>query len=288
LLKQFLQVPIGLGGVAIPYNIPTLKAHTTITLNATVLARIYQGKITKWNNKAIRRLNPKINLPDKKIIVVARGDSSGTTYIFTNFLHAAAHSVWPAQPSKTPLALPAGGIAGTGNAGVAADVENTKYSIGYVEYSYVLLNSNLLKGVAAIVNKAGVALKPTLKGIAADAAQKPNVLATNFSIVYQRGRKSYPIAGYTWAVIWALNPTNNAQGVLLVKYLDWLSHSGTVNGKISGQNIAAFEGYVPLPANIQALATRTLVLAKSKRVFQGGKWHKVRLLTTTNSYEVLK
>ena len=239
-LSQFLQVPIGLGGVAIPYNVPGLTAKT-LTLTAAVLANIYLGNIKYWDSAAIKALNPKVNLPHKEIVVVARADSSGTTYIFTDFLRRAAKTVWPTLPSKTPLTLPTGGIAGSGNAGVAADIENTPNSIGYVEYSYVLLNPSLLKGVAAIVNKAGVAVLPSKAGIAAAAAAKPDVTATNFSIVWQAGKTTYPIAGYTWAVIWKHNQTLDIEGTLLVKYLDWLSHSGAVDGTTAGQDVAALQ-----------------------------------------------
>ena len=264
-LSQFLQVPIALGGVAIPYNVPGLTAKTPLTLTASVLANIYLGNIKWWNSAAIKALNPKVNLPHKEIVVVARADSSGTTYIFTNFLRSAAPKVWTTKPSKTPLTLPTGGVAGSGNAGVAADIENTPNSIGYVEYSYVLLNPSLLKGVAAIVNKAGEALTPSLAGIAAAAAAKPDITAANFSIDWQAGPTAYPIAGYTWAVIWRSNQTNDAQGALLVKYLDWLSHSGAVDGTTAGQDVAALQGYVPLPANIQALARATLLKVTGSR-----------------------
>lgn len=255
---DFLQIPIGLGGVAIPFNVPALKVKTLV-LNATVLADIYLGKVSEWNSSAIQALNPKVKLPHEKIIVVARGDSSGTTYIFTNFLHAAAPSVWTTGPAKTPLVLPTSGIAGSGNAGVASDIENTPNSIGYVEYSYVLLNPSLLKGISAIVNKSGDAVTPSLAGIALAAAARPKISPTGFSIVFQWGAKTYPIAGYTWAVIWKHQTTSLAEATLTVKYLDWLSHSGAIDGTTAGQDVASLQGYVPLPPAIQALARTTLL-----------------------------
>ena len=254
---DFLQIPIGLGGVAIPFNVPGLSVKKLV-LTASVLANIYLGKITQWNSGAIQALNPKVKLPKTRIIVVARGDSSGTTYIFTNFLHAAAPSIWTTLASKTPLALPTDGIAGNGNAGVAADIENTPDSIGYVEFSYLLLNPGLLKGVAAIINKAGKAIVPSINGIALAAASKPDISSTAFSIVYAPGAETYPIAGYTWAIIWKNQTTSLAEGTLLVKYLDWLSHSGSIDGITAGQDVAALQGYVPLPTNVQALARTTL------------------------------
>jgi phosphate transport system substrate-binding protein len=270
---DFLQVPIALGGVAVPYNVPGLKAKTTLTLTAKVLAEIYMGDVKWWNSDAIKALNPKVNLPHNKIVVVARGDSSGTTYIFTNFLNAAVPTLWTTKPSKTALTLPSGGIAGSGNAGVAAVIESTPNSIGYVEYSYVLLNPGLLKGVAAIVNREGEALTPSAAGIAAAAATKPDVTATNFAIVWMPRKAAYPIAGYTWAVVWKKTQTKDTEGTLLVKYLDWLSHSGAVNGTTAGQDVAALQGYVPLPANIQALARATLLGVVGS--------HGQKLLTTT-------
>ena len=270
-LSDFLQIPIGLGGVAVPFNVPSLKVKT-LTMTASVLANIYLGRISEWNAYAIQVLNKKVKLPHTRIIVVARGDSSGTTYIFTNFLHAAAPNVWTTHAAKTPLALPTDGIAGNGNAGVASDIENTPNSIGYVEYSYLLLNPGLLKGVSAVVNKAGNAVLPSTAGIALAAASKPKISPTAFSIVYAPGKDTYPIAGYTWAIIWQKQTTNLSEATLLVKYLDWLSHSGSVNGSTAGQDVAALQGYVPLPVNVQQLARNTLL----KATFNG------KVLLTTN------
>jgi len=275
-VSQFLEVPIGLGGVAIAYNLPglKLKPKTPLILTGRVLAEIYDGAVHYWDSAAIRALNPKSHFPHKRIVVVARGDSSGTTYIFTNFLNDAAPTIWSTLPAKTPLTLPADGIAGNGNPGVAADIQTTPDSIGYVEYSYVLLNPSLLKGVAAIVNEAGVPVTPSSAGVAAAAAAKPGVTAADFSIDWQPGKTTYPIAGYTWAVIWKQNQTSDNEGTLLVKYLDWLSHSG-INGSVAGQDIAVQQGYVALPANIQALARKTLLQCTGS---QGQT-----LLTTTSS-----
>jgi len=257
-VSQFLQVPIGLGGVGIAYNVPGLSSKVKLNLTAAVLASIYEGKITTWNNSAIEALNKGVKLPDKKIVVVARGDSSGTTYIFTNFLNAAAPSVWTTAPSKSPLVLPSGGLNPQLNGGVANDIASTPGAIGYVEYSYILLNGKLASGTANILNKSGKYVAPSTKSIATAAAADPNVSSTAFSIVNEPGAGAYPIVGYTWAIIWKVSQINDNEGTLLVKYLDWLSHSGT-GGAIGGQNIAAEQGYVPLPANIQALATKTLL-----------------------------
>jgi phosphate transport system substrate-binding protein len=275
-ITEFVQVPIGLGGVGISYNVPGVK--TGLHLNATILADIYNGVITKWNAPQIKKLNPKFKLPAANIIPVFRSDSSGTSYIFTNFLQVATKSttssgVWPYAPTKNEINTyahtPSYGVAAAHNGGVASAIANTKDSIGYVEYSYILLNKKLAGSVAAIQNGKGIYQSPTVGGIAADAALFPHVNATTFAIVFGKGKTAYPICGYTWAVVWRLqnashtNTANNtvaaATGTLLVKYLDWLAHSGTSSTGKAGQDIAALDGYVPLPKNIQALATRTLV-----------------------------
>ena len=125
------------------------------------------------------------------------------------------------------------------------------------------------------MNRSGKALVPSSAGIAAAAAAKPHISSTNFSIVWQKGATAYPIAGYTWAIVWRVNQTSDHEGTLLVKYLDWLSHSGAANGTTAGQDVAALQGYVPLPASIQTLARATLLAVT-------GSKHQV-LLTTNGA-----
>jgi phosphate transport system substrate-binding protein len=281
-LAQFAQVPIGLGGVAIDYNLPGFKANFHLELNATILAGIYKGTITTWNNPQIANLNKAIlkkahkKLPSQPIKYVARADKSGTTYIFTNFLGTAAPTVWTTAPSKSPLTLGTGDLGGTGNPGVAAAIGGNPYSIGYVEYSYNLLNPGLKSGVAAILNASHKYVVPSPAGVAADAAKKPDVNPSSladYSIVFEPGATSYPISGYTWAVVFK-QQTSLTTGTLLVKYLDWLSHSfPTALHRIAGQNLAADQGYVALPSNIQRLARTTLLGVKGPG--------NVTLLTTT-------
>ena len=170
-----------------------------------------------------------------------RSDGSGTTYIFSNYLS----SVSPAWAAKVgtgkTLNWPAGDGA-EGNGGVASTVYRTPFSIGYVEQSY---SKGLLLPFAAIRNQAGNYILPSTQTIAADAAQKPDITTTNFSIVNQPGTDSYPISGYSWALIYAHQPSQ-AIGQALVGLLDWLTHAG--------QPYAAATIYVPLPSRIQALA----------------------------------
>ena len=238
------QVPVDLGGEGIAYNLP-LPAGARLHLTGPVLAGIYLGQITRWNNPAITALNPGLSLPPAAITVVHRSDGSGTTYIFTNYL-SSVDPTWAARvgASKTP-SWPAG-EGDEGNAGVVADVFRTPFSIGYIEEAY---SQGLTLPFAAIRNQAGTYVLPSAQTVAADAAQKPAITPAGFSIVNQPGADSYPISGYSWALIYT-RQTDQATGQALVAMLDWLTHDG--------QAYAAANGYVPLPPQIQQLA-RTML-----------------------------
>ena len=239
-----LQVPVDLGAVAVAYNVLTLS-NTPLKLTGPVLAEIFLGQITKWNDPALTALNPGARLPDAYITVVHRSDGSGTTYIFSNYLS----EVSPAWDSKVgtgrSLHWPAG-LGGNGNGGVAAAIERTQYSIGYVERSYTTGTS---LGYAAIANRDGRYTTPTPAAITAAAAAKPAITAQDFSIVNQPGPAAYPICGYSWVLVSASQPSK-ATGQALVNLLGWLTGPG--------QAYAATLGYVPLPPAIKQLATATL------------------------------
>jgi len=242
-----LQVPDTLGGVTLSYNLPGVK--TGLHLDGPTISAIFLGTIAKWNDPAIAKLNPGVSLPDQPITTVHRSDGSGTNYIFTDYLSTVSPA-WASGPGKgKSVTWPASSVGSSGNSGVAASVKSTPYSIGYVELAYALQNNFTF---AAVKNAAGVYVLPTLASVAADASQDPNVTSTNFSIVNQPGTASYPIAGYSWALI-AMKQPNDTSGKTLVQVLDWMTHTG------GGQDQAPSLGYVPLPANIQALARTTLL-----------------------------
>jgi phosphate transport system substrate-binding protein len=300
--SDFVQAPIGLGGVAFVYNIkpkfPKVKvkihgvikkAQVQFDLNLTgkVIAEMYTGAITNWKNKAIESLNPGVTIPSQTIFPVDRADSSGTQFIFTNFLQASTGSsvgngTWPYAPSKNTISTYASPkspniINSLHNGGVASSIASVKGAAGFVEYAYVLLNPKLKQGVANIYNKAHKFVAPTPGAVAADAAHFSGISATNFSIVFGAGATSYPIAGYTWAVVWqnftaanadissvpsgvtagSVNQYADEVGALTVKYLDWLAHTGTTKLP-GGQDIAAEDGYVAMPSKVQAYATSQL------------------------------
>ena len=173
-------------------------SRTRLHLTGPVIARIFLGQITSWHDPAITTLNPGLTLPAAPIHVVHRSDGSGTTYIFSNYL-SSTDPAWAAKvgTGKT-LSWPAGEGA-EGNAGVASAVYRTPFSIGYVEQAY---SQGLLLSFAAIRNQAGNYVTPSTQSVAADAAQKPGITPADFSIVNQPGASSYPISGYSWALIY--------------------------------------------------------------------------------------
>jgi phosphate transport system substrate-binding protein len=238
------QVPVALGGEGVVYNL-SLPAGARLHLTGPVLAGIFLGQITRWNDPAVTALNPGITLPPAPITVVHRSDGSGTTYIFSDYLSRVDPS-WAAKVGTgTTLNWPAGEGA-EGNGGVATAVYRTPFSIGYVEQSY---SQGLLLPYAALRNQAGNYVIPAASTVAADAAQKPDITPTDFSIVDQPGPASYPISGYSWALVYT-HQADQATGQTLVTMLDWLTHDG--------QAYAAVNGYVPLPPQIRQLARTTL------------------------------
>ncbi|MFY9931248.1 MAG: phosphate ABC transporter substrate-binding protein PstS [Streptosporangiaceae bacterium] len=238
------QVPDALGAEGVAYHL-NLPAGARLHLTGPVLAAIYLGQITTWDNPAITALNPGLSLPAAPITVVHRSDGSGTTYIFSNYL-SSVDPTWAAKvgTGKT-LNWPVGEGA-EGNSSVTSTVYRTPWSIGYVEQAY---SQGLLLPFAEIRNQAGNYVLPSTRTIAAAAAQKPGITPADFSIVNQPGAASYPISGYSWALIYTHQPSQ-ATGQALVSMLGWLTHDGQA---YAGANL-----YVPLPAQVQQLA-RTML-----------------------------
>jgi phosphate transport system substrate-binding protein len=217
-------------------------------LDSTTLAGIFDGTIKTWDASQIKALNPGVTLPSNAIVPEVRADSSGTTYIFTDYLTAAAPSAWTLGASKT-IAWPSSAIQTPKNSGVASSIKSTPYSIGYVELAYAIQNNFTY---AAIKNAAGAYVVPSAATVAADADQKVNVTPTDFSIVNGPGATSYPISGYSWAIL--LQKQKSATtGAQVVKVLDWTTHTG------GGQDLAASLDYVPLPPAVQNTNRTTLL-----------------------------
>jgi phosphate transport system substrate-binding protein len=243
-----LQVPVTLGGTAIAYNIPGIKSGLRLTRED--VAEIFLGNIVNWKDPAIQKINPEVKVPDIPIVVAHRSDGSGTTYIFSDFLSTVSPKWKEKVGTGKSIQWPVG-VGGKGNEGVAGLVGQTTGAIGYVELAYVLQNQITY---AAVQNKAASYLYPTVDTIKAAAASKPTVSATNFSIVDADGANSYPICGYSWAVLYQ-NPSDPQRASLVKAVMSWLV--------TKGQATAESVQYVPLPENVQQLATQVLSQMKT-------------------------
>jgi phosphate transport system substrate-binding protein len=215
-----LHIPMTIGPVAITYNLPTL-GNTQIKLTGDVLAKIYLKDITNWNSPAIAALNPDIALPDLRIAVVHRADSSGTTYIFTNYL-SKINTEWANNIGNATAVNWIGDIGGTGSAGVAGQVKQIPGAIGYVELTYVLQNNMVY---ALLQNSSGNYIAPSLDSASQVAVgvtlpDDMKVMLTNSS-----NANAYPIVGFTWILVYQ-HQTDKVKGTELVNMLWWAIHDG--------------------------------------------------------------
>ena len=241
---EVIEFPVALGAITLAYNIPGVDKGLKLTPEA--VAGIFLGKITKWNDPAIAKANPGVKLPDRDIVVVHRADSSGSTYIFTDYLSHIS-SEWKNGPGTSKEVDWPVGLGAQGNSGVASQIRNTPGSIGYVELAYVLESK---MDYAYIQNKAGKFVEPTLEATTAAASQFPQVSPEKFSIVNAPGARSYPIAGYTWAIVWQQYSDAN-KAAAIKELMGWVVTDAQ-------ESVAKKLNYAPLPQNAQQLAQQSL------------------------------
>jgi phosphate transport system substrate-binding protein len=236
-----LQFPMVIGGVVPVVNIENVKPGT-LKLTAEVLADIFLGKITRWNDPALAKINPDLTLPDGAITVVHRADGSGTTWIFTNYLEKISKAWADSIGSGKAVSWPAG-VGGKGNEGVAAYVQQVAGSIGYVEYAYALQNKMTY---ALLQNKAGEFVAPTIKTFQAAAANADWANAPGYYLVLtdQPGKETWPITGASFILIYkAQADAETAKSIL--SYFDWCYKHGAEQ--------AEKLHYVPIPLNVVKL-----------------------------------
>ncbi len=215
-----IHVPLCMGAVVPAYNLPGVSEPLQFT--GPVLADIYLGKITKWNDPALRDLNPGANLPEQEIIVVRRSDGSGTTYVWVDYL-AKVSPEWKQKVGVgTSVNWPVG-IGQKGGEGVAGQVRRSPGSLGYIELTYALHN-DIPFGL--VRNKEGVFVRASLGSVtaAADAALTNIPDDLRYSITDAPGKDSYPISGTVWAVVYVNLPP--AKGRQIRDFLWWVIHDG--------------------------------------------------------------
>ncbi len=234
-----LHFPTVMGAVVITYNVPDLTKP--LNLSGDVIADIFQGKITRWNDARIVAQNRGVRLPNTDILVVHRSDGSGTTYIFSDYLTAVSPS-WAGSLGKGKEIKWPVGLGGKGNEGVAGQVKQTPGSIGYVELAYAKQNH---LAYASIRNAAGKYVVPSIASVTAAAGgmKLPKNTDYRVSIVNAPGAASYPISSMTWILVYQ-NQLDGVKGAKLVNFLRW--------AYTDGEKAAATLDYAPLPASMIA------------------------------------
>ncbi len=245
-------IPTVLGAVVMTYNLPGVTQQ--LKFSGPVIADIYLGKITKWNDPAIVAMNKGVSLPNTDILVVHRTDGSGTTYIFSDYLSSVSPT-WKVAPGKgKDLQWPVG-LGGAQNAGVAGQVKSTPGAIGYVELAYA--HQEKLP-YALLENKAGNFIEPSIASVTAAAAGVAASLPENtdfrVSVVNSPGKDAYPIASFTYLLVYQTQP-NAAKGKQLIDFIKWAIH----DGELSAPSL----DYAPLPKSVVEMLDKRLSMVKN-------------------------
>ena len=246
---RIMHEPTVLGADVPVYNIPGVDADLKFT--GPLLADIFLGKVTKWNDQALTKLNPGVQLPATDITVVHRSDGSGTTYIWVDYLA----KVSPEWKQKVGVATSVNwptGVGGKGNEGVAGLVRQTPGSIGYVELIYAL-QSKIRYG--SVQNMAGEFVQANVQSVTAAAAAAAANMPKDFrvSITNAPGKGVYPVASFTWLLLYE-NPKDKQQARIFIDFLKWML--------TDGQKFAAELGYAPLPDAVVKMELDTLAKIK--------------------------
>jgi phosphate transport system substrate-binding protein len=234
--SNLAQFPVVVGGIVPVVNIPGVQAGK-LRLTGPLLADIYAGKVTKWNDPAIVKINPGVNLPGAAIATVHRSDGSGTTFNFTHYLSQVSPT-WKAGPGEGKTVNWTGGVGGKGNEGVAAYVKQLPNSLGYVEYAYVMQNHMTY---ALLQNSAGNFVAPSASAFAAAASMADWAHAQDFNLVMTNasGAQAYPLAASTFILL-PKQPKDKAKSNTAIAFFKYALEKG--------QGQANKLDYVPLPA----------------------------------------
>jgi phosphate transport system substrate-binding protein len=240
-----VQWPMVMGAIVPVVNIDGIKAGDLV-FDGPTLADIYLGKITKWDDPAIKKLNPNAKLPSEAITVVRRSDGSGTTFNFTNYLSKVSAD-WKSKVGEgTAVEWPTG-VGAKGNEGVSGNIAQTKNSIGYVEYAYAKQNKLTYTG---LVNKAGKTVQPTVESFQAAASNADWTHAPGYYVILtdQPGDTSWPITASTF-ILMHKEPADKAASAEAIKFFKWAFE----HGDKSAEEL----DYIPMPDNVVKLIEKT-------------------------------
>jgi phosphate transport system substrate-binding protein len=247
-----IHVPLIMGAVAVAYNLPDVPS---LKLTGPIVAEIYLGKITKWNDKAIADINPGMKLPDVEIVPVYRSEGSGTSNIFTEYLNKVSPAFAQAIPASTQPKWPQIGLGQKGNDGVAGHVKKNVGCIGYVEVSFAKLNG---LPTAMLQNAKGKFVAPEAEGVIAAAewsmqqkqVKEPYSLHENtFSLTNAEVENAYPICGISYGLLYK-KQKDAAKGKAIVEFFKWATGDG--------QKFAKDLHYAPLPADLTKAIAKSL------------------------------
>jgi phosphate transport system substrate-binding protein len=238
---KILHIPTVLGAVVPAYN---LKGIEDLKLSGPLLADIFLGKLTRWTDPALAKLNPGVAFPDAVITVVHRSDGSGTTFCFVDYLSKVS-AEWKSKVGVATAVKWPVGLGGKGNEGVAGLVKLTPNSIGYVELIYAKQNDI---AYASVQNKAGKFVRAAIESVTAAAAGVKMPKDYKVSITDAEGEAAYPISTFTWLLIYEKNTGD--KGAVLKDFLKWMLKEG--------QAMASALGYAPLPASVNEMVSKTI------------------------------
>jgi len=240
-----VQFPTIVGGDVPVVNLPGVKPGDLV-LDGPTLADVFLGKITKWDDPAIQKLNPNVKLPSNAIVVVHRSDGSGTTFIFTDYLSKVSPDWKSNVGASTSVEWPTG-IGAKGNEGVSNNVAQTKGAIGYVEYAYALQNKMT---TVKMINKDGKAVEASSASFQAAAANADWANSDSYYVLLtnQPGAETWPISGSTFVLMYK-QPQDTASSAAALKFFDWAFEKG--------DKAAQELDYVPLPPEVTAQIEKT-------------------------------
>jgi phosphate transport system substrate-binding protein len=245
---DLVNIPLAVAALMVIYHVPGLGPSTHLNLNGKVLAQIFGGTITTWNDPAIRHLNPGVTLPGTAIVLVHRSDTSGSTFLFTSYMNAQDPADWSSSLIGTTVAWPGqpGETGAAGSSGVISTVQSLPGAIGYVGVSYLSTVTGDGEGEAALGNSAGNYELPTPNTIQAGLASFTNTPANEtMSLINGAGAEVYPIINYEYAVVSVSQPSaTRAQD--LRAFLSWAISTGTAQ--------LARVNFQPLPPSVVMLS----------------------------------